>query len=262
MMRYSLLLAVPALLAIPVQAATYDLTIGKTPVKITGNTRTAMTVNGQLPAPLLRFKEGEDVILNVTNTLNSDSSLHWHGFILPYTMDGAPGFGFDGIQPGETFTYRFKIQQSGTYWYHSHSGMQEQAGLYGPIIIDPLEPEPYRYDRDYVVMLSDWTDQDPHTVMSKLKKQSDYYNYSQQTVADFFREVNTKGWDATVKNRLDWGEMRMMATDIADVTGYTFLVNGQTPEQNWTAPFKPGERIRLRLINGSAMSIFDVRIPG
>jgi len=250
------------LLATATQAATYDLTIGKTPVNVTGQPRKAITVNGQLPAPLLRFQEGEEVVLNVTNALDTDSSLHWHGFILPYTMDGAPGFGFAGIKPGETFTYRFKIQQSGTYWYHSHSDMQEQAGLYGPIIIEPVKPEPYRYDRDYVIMLSDWTDQKPHTVMSKLKKQSDYYNYSQQTVADFFREVSAKGWDAAVQNRLDWGQMRMMATDIADVAGYTFLVNGRTPEQNWSGLFKPGERVRLRLINGSAMSIFDVRIPG
>ena len=244
------------------QAGVYDLTIGTTNVNITGQPREALTVNGQLPAPLLRFKEGEDVTINVTNTLDVDSSLHWHGFILPYTMDGAPGFGFDGIQPGETFTYRFTIQQSGTYWYHSHSAMQEQAGLYGPIIIEPKDPEPYRYDRDYLIMLSDWTDQQPRTVMSKLKKQSDYYNYSQRTVADFFRDVKTQGWDAAVNDRMDWGEMRMLPTDIADVSGYTFLVNGHTPEQNWSALFKPGERVRLRLINGSAMSIFDVRIPG
>ena len=261
MSRYLFAVAV-ALLAATAQAATYDLTIGKTSVNVTGQPREAITVNGQLPAPLLRFKEGEEVVLSVTNALDTDSSLHWHGFILPYTMDGAPGFGFAGIKPGETFTYRFKIQQSGTYWYHSHSDMQEQAGLYGPIIIEPVKPEPYRYDRDYVIMLSDWTDQGPHTVMSKLKKQSDYYNYSQQTVADFFREVSAKGWDAAVQNRLDWGQMRMMATDIADVAGYTFLVNGRTPDQNWSGLFKPGERVRLRLINGSAMSIFDVRIPG
>ena len=260
MLRY--LFTAVALLATTAQAATYDLTIGKTSVNFTGQPREAITVNGQLPAPLLRFQEGEEVVLNVTNALGTDSSLHWHGFILPYTMDGAPGFGFAGIKPGETFTYRFKIQQSGTYWYHSHSDLQEQAGLYGPIVIEPTRPEPYRYDRDYVIMLSDWTDQTPRTVMSKLKKQSDYYNYSQQTVTDFFREVSAKGWDAAVQNRLDWGQMRMMATDIADVAGYIFLVNGRTPEQNWSGLFKPGERVRLRLINGSAMSIFDVRIPG
>ena len=261
MSRYWFVAAV-ALLAATAQAATYDLTIGKTPVNFTGQPRQAITVNGQLPAPLLRFQEGEEVVLNVTNALDTDSSLHWHGFILPYTMDGAPGFGFAGIKPGETFSYRFKIQQSGTYWYHSHSDLQEQAGLYGPIVIEPTRPEPYKYDRDYVIMLSDWTDQEPRTVMSKLKKQSDYYNYSQPTVGDFFRDVSAKGWDAAVQNRLDWGQMRMMATDIADVADYTFLVNGRTPEQNWSGLFKPGERVRLRLINGSAMSIFDVRIPG
>ena len=261
MSRYWFAAAV-TLLATTAQAATYDLTIGKTPVNFTGQPRQAITVNGQLPAPLLRFQEGEEVVLNVTNALDTDSSLHWHGFILPYTMDGAPGFGFAGIKPGETFSYRFKIQQSGTYWYHSHSDLQEQAGLYGPIVIEPTRPEPYKYDRDYVIMLSDWTDQEPRTVMSKLKKQSDYYNYSQPTVGDFFRDVSAKGWDAAVQNRLDWGQMRMMATDIADVAGYTFLVNGRTPEQNWSGLFNPGERVRLRLINGSAMSIFDVRIPG
>ena len=262
MSRYGFAVAV-ALLAATAQAATYDLTIGKTLVNFTGQPRQAITVNGQLPAPLLRFQEGEEVVLNVTNALDTDSSLHWHGFILPYTMDGAPGFGgFAGIKPGETFSYRFKIQQSGTYWYHSHSDLQEQAGLYGPIVIEPTRPEPYKYDRDYVIMLSDWTDQAPRTVMSKLKKQSDYYNYSQQTVADFFREVSAQGWDAAVQSRFDWGQMRMMATDIADVAGYTFLINGRTPEQNWSGLFKPGERLRLRLINGSAMSIFDMRIPG
>lgn len=175
------------------------------------------------------------------------------------------------VEPGQTRELTWTFPRSGTlefawnvpaYWYHSHSNMQEQAGLYGPIIIEPARPEPYRYDRDYVVMLSDWTHQSPHTVMSKLKKQSDYYHYSQQTVADFFRSVKAQGWDAAVRDRLDWGAMRMLATDIADVTGYTFLVNGQTPAQNWTALFKPGERVRLRLINGSALSIFDVRIPG
>ena len=177
-------------------------------------------------------------------------------------MDGVPGITYDGIKPGETFTYRFKIRQNGTYWYHSHSGLQEQAGVYGPIVIKPKGKDPVKFDRDYVVMLSDWTEERPESVLANLKKQSDYYNYSRRTVFDFFRDVREKGWEATVEDRMMWGEMRMDATDIADVAGYTFLVNGKPPEQNWTALFKPGERVRLRFINGSAMTYFDIKIPG
>ncbi len=245
-------------------ADTYDLVIDETTVNFTGRERTAMGVNGSIPAPTLRFKEGEEVVINVTNRLNETSSIHWHGIILPNPMDGVPGLTFDGIAPGETFTYRFKVQQSGTYWYHSHSGLQEQSGVYGPMVIEPAGREPFRFDREHVVMFSDWTDEDPHRVMAKLKIQSDYYNYNQRTVFDFFRDVSEKGWAATVADRKDWGQMRMAPTDLADISGYTytFLVNGQPPKANWTALFKPGERVRLRLINGSAMSYFDVRIPG
>ena len=202
--------------------------------------------------------------IRVTNRLDEPTSIHWHGIILPANMDGVPGISFGGIAPGATFIYRFPIKQSGTYWYHSHSGLQEQAGMYAPIIIEPAQREPYGYDREHVVMLSDWTDEDPHTVFAKLKKQNGYYNFQKRTISDFFRDVAEKGWGATISDRLEWGRMRMDPTDIADVTGYTytFLINGQPPGANWTALFKPRERVRLRFINGSAMTYFDVRIPG
>ena len=243
-------------------AGTYRLSIDALTVNFTGTPRPAMAINGSIPAPLLRFREGEEVEIHVTNNLDVDSSVHWHGFILPNAMDGVPGMTFPGIGPGETFTYRFTITQNGTYWYHSHSGLQEQAGIYGPIVIDPATPDPVGHDRDYVVMLSDWTDEKPEQVLANLKKQSDYYNYNQRTVGDFFRDIGEQGWRATLRDRRMWGEMRMTPTDIADVTGSSFLINGKTAEENWTAIFKAGERIRLRFINGSAMSYFDVKIPG
>lgn len=243
-------------------AGTYDLVIEDKTVNFTGTPRPAMAVNGQIPGPTLRFKEGEDVTINVTNRMKHDTSIHWHGILLPYQMDGVPGISYPGIRPGETFTYRFKVRQSGTYWYHSHSGLQEQAGVYGPLIIEPARREPYRYDRDYVVMLSDWTDEKPETVFRNLKIKSDYYNYNQRTLGTFLDDAKTRGFGAALRDRQEWGEMRMAPTDIADVTGYTFLTNGKTAAQNWTGLFKPGERVRLRFINGSAMTYFDVRIPG
>jgi CopA family copper-resistance protein len=242
----------------------FDLRIGETPMNVTGASRTAFTVNGSVPAPTLRWKEGDTVTLRVGNTLNEDASIHWHGIIVPANMDGVPGLSFHGIRPAETYVYTFTVRQGGTYWYHSHSGFQEQRGLYGPLIIDPLKPEPFKYEREHVVMLTDWTDEDPARVFAKLKKRSDYYNFRQRTVGDFLRDVRTRGFKATVADRKMWGEMRMNAADLADVSGYTYtyLMNGTTPAANWTGMFKPGERLRLRFINGSAMSYFDVRIPG
>lgn len=242
----------------------FDLFIGETPVNITGSPRTAMTINGTLPGPLLRWREGDTVTLRVKNRLDQDTSIHWHGIILPANMDGVPGLSFHGIAPDGMYEYKFKVHQNGTYWYHSHSGMQEQVGVYGPIVIDAKEPEPFQYDRDYVVMLSDWTDEDPGRVMAKLKKQSDYYNHHKRTVGDFIDDVSQKGWSAAVADRKMWAEMKMNPTDLADVSGdtYTYLMNGQAPDGNWTGIFKPGEKLRLRFINGSAMSYFDVRIPG
>ena len=242
----------------------FDLRIGETPMNFTGNPRVAMTVNGSIPAPTLHWKEGDTVTLRVANTLDEDTSIHWHGILLPANMDGVPGLSFHGIRPGETYVYRFKVRQAGTYWYHSHSGFQEQRGLYGPLVIHAREPEPFKYDREHVVMLTDWTDESAERVLAKLKKRSDYYNFHQRTVGDFFRDVGRDGLKRTLSDRNMWGEMRMNPTDLADVSGhtYTYLLNGITPAGNWTGLFKPGERVRLRFINGSAMSYFDVRIPG
>ncbi|CAB5613662.1 copper resistance system multicopper oxidase [Pseudomonas asiatica] len=242
----------------------FDLYIGELPVNITGAARTAMAINGSIPGPILRWREGDTVTLRVRNRLQQDTSIHWHGIILPANMDGVPGLSFHGIAPDGMYEYKFKVQQNGTYWYHSHSGFQEQVGVYGALVIDAKEPEPFTYDRDYVVMLSDWTDEDPARVLSKLKKQSDYYNYHKRTVGDFVNDVSEMGWSAAVADRKMWAEMKMSPTDLADVSGYTYtyLMNGQAPDGNWTGVFKPGEKIRLRFINGSAMTYFDVRIPG
>jgi CopA family copper-resistance protein len=242
----------------------YDLAIGYQKVNFTGQDRLATSVNGSVPAPVLRWKEGERVTLNVTNNLQHDSSIHWHGLILPPDMDGVPGISFDGIQPGETFEYSFDVQQSGTYWYHSHSGFQEQTGLYGAIIIDPKEPDPVEYDRDYVVLLSDWSDEDPDNVYKKLKKLSHYYNYQERTVSDLKGDISKKGISQTWADREMWNQMRMSDRDISDVTGYTytFLMNGVTPADGWVGLFKQGEKVRLRIINAAAMTFFDVRIPG
>ena len=242
----------------------FDLYIGELPVNITGAARTAMAINGSVPGPILRWREGDTVTLRVRNRLKQDTSIHWHGIILPANMDGVPGLSFHGIAPDGMYEYKFKVHQNGTYWYHSHSGFQEQSGVYGALVIDAKDPEPFVYDRDYVVMLSDWTDEDPARVLSKLKKQSDYYNFHKRTVSDFVDDVSEKGWSAAVADRKMWAEMKMSPTDLADVSGYTYtyLMNGQAPNGNWTGIFKPGEKIRLRFINGSAMTYFDVRIPG
>jgi CopA family copper-resistance protein len=244
--------------------STFDLRIGASSVNLTGRSRTALTINGSLPGPLLRWREGDTVTLRVANALDEETSIHWHGILLPANMDGVPGLSFDGIHPGQSHTYRFPVRQSGSYWYHSHYGFQEQLGVYGPLVIEPREPEPFDYDREHVLLLTDWTDEDPARVFARLKKQSDYYNFRQRTVGDFFRDVRRHGFGATLSERRAWGEMRMSASDLADVTGhtYTYLMNGQPPAANWTGLFTPGERVRLRVINGSAMSYFDLRIPG
>ncbi|UOA10652.1 copper resistance system multicopper oxidase [Methylobacter sp. S3L5C] len=242
----------------------FNLIIAETAVNFTGVSRMATTVNGSLPAPTLRWREGDTVTIHVTNQLAEETSIHWHGIILPYQMDGVPGISFKGIAPGETFSYRFKVQQSGTYWYHSHSGMQEQTGLYGTIIIDPAGIEPIQADRDYVVQLSDWTDEDPLTIFAKLKKQSDYYNFNQHTVVDFFHDAVGEGLVNAIQKRHMWNMMRMNMTDLADISAYTYtyLMNGNTSVSNWTGLFRPGERVRLRFINSAAQTFFDIRIPG
>ena len=248
----------------------FQLSIGETPVNFTGKVRPAITVNGTVPAPVLRWREGSTVNLRVANALPEGSihghmtSIHWHGILLPANMDGVPGLSFDGIHRGEAYQYRFDVRQNGTYWYHSHSAFQEQAGLYGAIVVDAAEPEPFSYERDYVVLLTDWTDLDPTALFKRLKKMSDHDNFAKRTVGDFARDVREDGLRATLADRRMWGEMRMTPTDLSDVNAntYTYLMNGTTSLGNWTGLFRSGEKVRLRFINGSAMTYFDVRIPG
>ena len=242
-----------------------DLSIGRSLVDFTGRARGAITVNGSLPAPILRLREGDTVNIRVANTLTDEmTSLHWHGILLPANMDGVPGLSFDGIAPGETFQYRFQLRQSGTYWYHSHSLFQEQAGLYGALIVDPLEPPPFHFDREHVVLLSDWTDLDPAALHRRMKKMPMLDNTYQRTVGDFFRDARRDGLRETLADRGMWGRMRMTPTDISDINAhtYTYLLNGSAPAGNWTGLFRPGEKVLLRFINGAAMTYFDVRIPG
>tara|TARA_R110002096_G_scaffold115887_3_gene250900 strand:+ start:625 stop:2499 length:1875 start_codon:yes stop_codon:yes gene_type:complete len=242
----------------------FDLSIGYKVVNYTGRETIATALNDSIPAPILHWREGDEIRLKVTNNLAEDSSVHWHGIILPSAMDGVPGLSFDGIKPGQSFEYRFTVNQSGTYWYHSHSGFQEQTGLYGAIVVSPRDEDPVRVDRDYVVQLSDWSDTSPHRIYARLKKMSHYYNFNQRTAGDLWQEIKTKGITQTWNDRAMWNQMRMSDRDIADVTGYTytFLMNGNTPDQNWTALFQRGEKIRIRFINSAAMTIFDVRMPG
>jgi len=241
----------------------FNLTIDKTYVNITGKESIATAVNSMLAGPTLRWREGDEITINVTNNLDESSSIHWHGIILPANMDGVPGISFNGIAPGETFSYKFKVVQSGTYWYHSHSGFQEQTGVYGAIVIEPKE-EILEYDKEYVISLSDYSDEKPSSIYRKLKLSADYYNFKQRTVGDFFSEVSEKGFFSAFNDRKMWNNMAMADRDLSDVTGYTytFLMNGQNPTTNFKALFKNGEKIRLRIINCSAMTYFDVRIPG
>jgi CopA family copper-resistance protein len=235
------------------------LTIGHTALAVDGRQGHAIAINGTVPGPLIRLKQGQKVRLSVTNTLKEDTSIHWHGLLVPFEMDGVPGVSFPGIRPGETFVYEFPIIQSGTYWYHSHSGLQEQEGHYAPIIIDPEGADPVRYDREHVVVLSDWVFMHPHKIFQRLKQQGGAFNFQRQTVSGLL-----SGKDQTLQERIEWAKMLMDPTDISDVTGavQTFLVNGRGPKDNWTALFRPGERVRLRFINAAAQMIFNVRIPG
>jgi CopA family copper-resistance protein len=236
------------------------LSVGHSPFTVAGRSGHAITVNGTLPAPLIRLREGQTARLSVTNTLDEDTSIHWHGVLLPFHMDGVPGVSFPGIRPGETFEYEFPIRQSGTFWYHSHSNLQEAMGHYGPLIIDPAGADPVAYDREHVIVLSDWSFLHPHEILDRLKKSPGYFNQSRTTLSGLI-----SGEDGmSLADRQMWGQMRMDPRDIADVNGttYTYLVNGHGPAENWTGLFRPGERVRLRVINASAMSIFNVRIPG
>ncbi len=244
-------------------AREFAIAIEARQIVVDGVASDAISMGGSVPAPTMRWREGEEVTIQVTNRLHEPTSVHWHGLLIDGLMDGAPGFNaFAPIEPGSTFTYRFKLRQSGTYWYHSHSGLQEQAGMYGAIVIEPAGRDVVRTDRDYVVLLSDHLREHPMRVLAKLKADAGYYNRGKRTLLDFFRDAGRDGFNAAFRDRLEWGEMRMDPTDLADVTGYAFLVNGRGPNDNWTALFNPGERVRLRFINASAMSFFDVRIPG
>jgi L-ascorbate oxidase len=243
-------------------AGEYNITVDRVRIDTGEFTKTGIGYNGSATPTVLRFKEGEDVTIKVTNNLPEDTSIHWHGLILPFQEDGVPDISFDGIEPGETFTYNFPIVQSGTYWFHSHSGFQEPDGAYGSIVIEPEGREPFRYDREYVVQL---TDAHPHSgsrIMRNLKMSPDYYNRKQRTLFDFISDAQESGLGAALSDRRDWGKMRMMPTDIEDLQGFTPLINGMGPNQNWTGLFEPGERVRLRFINSSAMAYFDIRIPG
>ena len=262
--RWALVLVVglTAALSSVAVAGQYNLTVDPVTIDTGEFTRSGIGFNGASPGPVLRFKEGEDVTINVTNNLSESTSIHWHGLILPYQQDGVPGISYNGIAAGETFTYNFPITQSGTYWFHSHTGFQEPDGAYGAIIIDKKKREPFRYDKEYVVQL---TDTHPHSgdrIMRNLKMMPDYYNRKQRTFFDFFKDTEEKGFGAAMADYKAWGKMRMMPTDIEDLQGFTPLINGKSADQNWTGLFKPGERIRLRFINSSAMTYFDIRIPG
>lgn len=244
----------------------YNLAVGYSPIRIDGRKAVSTGINGTVPGPLLRWREGDTVSLRVTNDLydSKHASLHWHGVLVPFPMDGVPGVSFGGIPPGETFHYRFEVKQAGTYWYHSHSQFQEQTGTYGPLVIDPIAGEPFHYNRDHVLMLSDWTFEDPKTVYRHINLMGDYYNYQKRTLKDLFHDTSKKGLKPALADRVAWGKMRMSPVDLTDVTGatYTYLLNGYSPDMNWTGLFNPEEIIRLRVINASAMSTFDVRIPG
>jgi len=246
------------------QGSTFDLAVARARVLVDGRKSGGVLLNERFPGPLLRWREGDEVTINVANHLDEDTSVHWHGILLPAGMDGVPGVSFPGIRPRETFAYRFRVKQSGTYWYHSHSGLQEQVGHYGPIIIDPKGADPVRYDREHVIMLGDWTYEDPERLFRKLKKSSEAFNFQKRTLGDFIADAGDEGFGAALSERAMWGAMRMAPTDIADLSGavYAYLVNGCGPGDNWTGLFRAGERVRLRIINASAMTIFNLRIPG
>ncbi|MGH7217382.1 MAG: copper resistance system multicopper oxidase [Nitrospiraceae bacterium] len=248
----------------PLSGDVIDLTISEQLFRLDGRTGMAMTINGTIPGPVIRLKEGQLATMRVTNRLEESTSIHWHGILLPPVVDGVPGVSFAGIEPGSTFTYQFPVKQSGTYWFHSHSGGQEMLGIYAPMIIDPIEPAPFSYERDYVVMLSDWSFESPETLFSNLKKQASYYNFQKRAAGEFFADVGRMGFWPTIQNYLMWDRMRMDPTDFADVTSYslTYLMNGFSPGDNWTGLFQPGERVRLRFINAAATTFYDVRIPG
>ena len=236
-----------------------EVSVGQSAFRLGKKTGHAYTINGTLPGPLIRLQEGQNVKLVVRNTLEEDTSVHWHGMLLPFQMDGVPGVSYPGIAPGESFTYEFPMKQHGTYWYHSHSHMQEAMGMYGALIVDPAGKDPIAYDREHVLILSDWSFTHAHVNFRKQKQKAGYFNKRKQTFAGL-----AKGKDQPLSERMMWGQMLMDPTDIADVTGayYHYLINGHDSMGNWTGIFQPGERVRLRIINAAAMSNFNIRVPG
>jgi len=263
-MNRFLLMVLCLMVSASASAATYDLLVERRQMAIVpGRSDSVIAINGSVPGPTLRFKEGEEAIVRVTNRLKSATSIHWHGLLVDGPQDGAPGFnGFTGIAPGETHIYRIKVRQSGTYWYHAHSEGQEQAGQYGALIIAPAGEDPIKADAEHVILLSDHTREDPGRVQRNLKSDSGYYNWNKRTLPELVRDTNKFGMDKTMAERRAWGQMRMDATDIADVAGYALLAHGKPSAAKPVFAFTPGQRVRLRLINGSAMSFMDVRIPG
>jgi len=262
-LRIFLILAAAALGALPAQAGIYRLEIARQNISISGKPVSKITVNGGIPGPRLTWREGEDVTVAVINRLTEDTSVHWHGILLPGGMDGVPGLnGFGGIKPGETFTYRFTVRQSGSYWYHAHSNVQEQEGVYGALAVLPKSGQSVAADKDYTVVFSDFSEEKGEDILSNLKSSSDYYQNSRRTLGDFFNNVRTYGFLAAAKSAKEWGKMRMLPTDLSDVGGYVFLTNGAPPERPWEGLFAKGDKVRLRFVNASAMTIFDVRIPG
>ncbi|OJW18869.1 MAG: copper oxidase [Rhodospirillales bacterium 69-11] len=256
-------LAYPGRRSFAAASQTFDLAVTDMRITVDGQSSAALAIAGSVPGPVLRWREGEEVVVRVTNRLDEPTSIHWHGLLVAGVMDGAPGFnGYVGIAPGETYTYRFALRQAGTYWYHSHSAGQEQLGMYGAIVIEPAAGERIRVDRDYVVVLSDHSSEHPDTILRKLKADPEAYVTRPRSFMDFLRDIRRDGLADTAKDRMAWGDMRMSPTDLADVTGYQFLMNGRGAEDNWTGLFKPGERVRLRFINASSMTFFDVAIPG
>lgn len=246
------------------RGSAFNLDVGQTLVNFTGKPRQAVTINGTLPAPTLYVKEGDTLTIHVKNTLAEDTSIHWHGLILPYQMDGVPGISFEGIKPGETFTYQFPLVQSGTYWYHSHSGFQEQLGMYGAIVVEPKGGDPVKADREHVLVLSDWTDENPMRLLRHFKTESDFDNYHQPTLSRLVADIRQKGFKDAIRMRKMWNQMRMLPTDFTDLSGVTtfsYLINGIPPAGNWTGLFNRGEKVRLRVVNASSQTIFDFRIP-
>ena len=247
-------------------ARDFDLTIDELPVNFTGAARRAVAVNGQVPgADCCACARATTVTIRVTNNLRERTSIHWHGFILPADMDGVPGLSFDGIAPGTTFTYRFKVNQSGTYWYHSHSRFQEQVGLYGPIVVERRGGERHAADREHVLLLSDWTDHDPEHIYATLKRQSDYYNFGKRTVGGFPRRRARAGLRGHGRRPAHVGRdahESHRSRRRQRLRLHLSIERRHAGRATGPALFTPGERVRLRLINGSSMSFFDLRIPG